>query len=469
MNHCLLLLGAECSWRFDVVSWRGIHLTLGPQTFPVHVGWALALMKDYDLSLILIPRTLLIDKYTYLSVYSLLSLLEILLETDRLPNNTHALITNMYSRHSEEYSAGMNYMQYLKVFVTFWRYIIALWRSIQPISALINTRQQSYFDRAHIKSWICSWCPPCASPHTSFLRSLSSVALLTVNKGVTAESFSWAKGKMQGYLPGPRNVHYWQQQWDSQGCHRDGCLGRTQDDSKENTGRERLKVRLEQPAARYPAAEVQILPQTPSPFPASSWWMQTSLQEADGCRGLQLQGSVWWHGDSAGVLWAPRPPGIAAGPSAALLPARHPPLRQAIPEDGKRWVRLSLQPCTSTPDVRRQKGRFYILCCLSACCTFFAEIGCICLFVCTYSPTAYSWGDQRDGGAKSGQGHTDRRWLRWGYAPRPFWESSFCLVSALSFPASLKINEWEFYVPLLLFERCCSAVAGSGCWVQECW
>ena len=92
----------------------------------MHVGWALALMKDYDLSLILIPRTLLIDKYTYLSVYSLLSLLEILLETDRLPNNTHALITNMYSRHSEEYSAGMNYMQYLKVFVTFWRYIIAL-------------------------------------------------------------------------------------------------------------------------------------------------------------------------------------------------------------------------------------------------------------------------------------------------------------------------------------------------------
>lgn len=50
------------------------------------------------------------------------------------------------------------------------------------------------------------------------------------------------------------------------------------------------------------------------------------------------------------------PLGIAAGPSAALLPRRHPLLQQDVPDDGKKWGRLSLQPCTSTPGVRRKNG-----------------------------------------------------------------------------------------------------------------
>lgn len=78
MNHCLLLLGAECSQTLDVVSSRGIHLILGPYAFPLHVGCVPGLMKDYDLSLILIPRTLLTDKYAYLAAYSPLSLFKML-------------------------------------------------------------------------------------------------------------------------------------------------------------------------------------------------------------------------------------------------------------------------------------------------------------------------------------------------------------------------------------------------------
>lgn len=91
-------------------------LTLGPHAFPAHVGWVPGLSKDYDLGLILIPRTLLIDKCTCLAEYSLLSLFKMLFHRQmRLPNNTHALFINMYSRHTEEYDAGVNQMQYLKV------------------------------------------------------------------------------------------------------------------------------------------------------------------------------------------------------------------------------------------------------------------------------------------------------------------------------------------------------------------
>lgn len=84
------------------------------------------------------------------------------------------------------------------------------------------------------------------------------------------------------------------------------------------------------------------------------------------------------------------PPGITAGPSATLLPARHPLLQPDVPDNGKRWVHLRLQPCTSTPGTRRQNGRFYILGCLSGFCIFFCRNSCICLFTRTYSPTAYS-------------------------------------------------------------------------------
>lgn len=73
-------------------------------------------MKDYDLSLILIPRTLLIDKYTYLAACSLLCIFKRLFHRQmRLPNNTDALIINMYSRYAQEYNAGVNQVQYLTV------------------------------------------------------------------------------------------------------------------------------------------------------------------------------------------------------------------------------------------------------------------------------------------------------------------------------------------------------------------
>lgn len=56
------------------------------------------MMKDQDLNLILIPRTLLRDKHTYLAAHSLLSLFKMLfLRRMRLHNNTHAFIANMYS------------------------------------------------------------------------------------------------------------------------------------------------------------------------------------------------------------------------------------------------------------------------------------------------------------------------------------------------------------------------------------
>lgn len=110
-----------------------------------------------------------------------------------------------------------------------------------------------------------------------------------------------------------------------------------------------------------------------SPPPHS---LQVAGEHKHSCKKQMIAQACSYSAACGGTAVVPvfsMPLGVAAGPSATLLPLRHPLLQRDVPDDGKKWGHLSLQPCTSTPGVRRKNGIFFGGGCLSSRCIIFCR------------------------------------------------------------------------------------------------